>query len=141
MLTSEGAAYRIIDTNIVPVSNEEEMTEIEKATAKNDHIQKAVGLLANRQNPDPENVIKESISAVEYEVRETTGEDIVKGLEKLAIHPQLAEAWKNMYRWTSDEPGVRHAKPGRSDVGIAEARYVLVAASGFVNYLKFKGQQ
>ena len=141
VLRKEGSAYRVVNESIVPVSNSEEFAEVEQAANANDYIQKAVELLANRENPDIENVIKESISAVEYEVREATGEDISRGLEKLALHSQLAQAWKNMYQWASDEPGVRHAKPERSDVGIAEARYVLVAASAFVNYLKLKKQQ
>ena len=111
---------------------------MEKASEHSEHIRKALGLLANREYPDPENVIKESTSAVEYAVRKATGLDVVRGLEKLAIHSQLAQAWKNMYQWASDEPGIRYAKPQRSKVGIAEARYVLVAASAFVNYLKFK---
>ncbi len=45
-----------------------------------------------------------------------------------------------MYHWASQESGVRHAAPEQSQVGMAEARYVLVAASAFVNYLNSKGQ-
>ena len=115
--------------------------EVEERANSSKHIRKAIELMANRNNPDYENVIKESISAVEYEVREAKGEEIVRGLEKLALHPQLAQAWKNMYHWASQEPGVRHANTEESKVGMAEARYVLIAASAFVNYLKLKGQQ
>lgn len=139
MLAEEGSAYRLLNGTIVPIIGEQEIAEVEKASESSEHTRKAIGLLANREHPDPENVIKESVSAVEYAVREATGLDIERGLEKLAIHSQLAQAWKNMYNWASDEPGVRHAKPEPSEVGMAEARYVLVAASAFVNYLKFKG--
>ena len=139
MLNREGSAYRLLEDTIVPIIDEREILEVEQASESSEHIRKAVELLANREKPDSENVIKESISAVEYAVRKATDLDIVKGLEKLAIHSQLAQAWKNMYHWSSDEPGVRHAKPEPSEVGMAEARYVLIAASAFVNYLKFKG--
>ena len=140
VLEQEGSAGRVINGFVVRMSNAEEANEVEAATS-NEHIRKAIGLLANRENPDPENVIKEAVMAVEYEVREATGEDVVRGLEKLALHSQLAQAWKNMYHWASQEPGVRHPNTGEPRVGMAEARYVLVTASAFVNYLKLKTQQ
>ena len=140
LLDKHGATYKLVNGLVVPVSNREEVADVEEAASSNDYITKAIELLANRENPDYENVIKESISAVEYEVRRATGEDVARGLEKLAIHSQLAQAWKNMYNWASDEPGVRHPNTGDSRIGIAEARYVLVAASAFVNYLKLKSQ-
>ena len=40
-----------------------------------------------------------------------------------------------MYNWTSDEGGVRHGKEEISQVGLPEARYMVVASSAFVNYL------
>ena len=138
LLSEEGSAYRLLGDTIIPIIDKQEIVEVEKASEHSEHIRKALELLANREYPDPENVIKESISAVEYAVRDATGLDIARGLEKIAIHSQLAQAWKNMYNWASDEPGVRHAKPEPSEVGMAEARYVLVAASAFVNYLKSK---
>ena len=141
ILSREGSAYRVVDGLITPISDLQEAIEVEEGANSSKHIRKAIELMANRNNPDYENVIKESISAVEYEVREAKGEEIVRGLEKLALHPQLAQAWKNMYHWASQEPGVRHANTEESKVGMAEARYVLIAASAFVNYLKLKGQQ
>ena len=140
ILAREGSSYRVVDGRIVLITSTEEIIEVEKAATASGHIQKAIELLASRQNPDVENIIKESMLAVEYEVKNTTGEDIVKGLEKIAMHSQLAQAWKNMYHWASQESGVRHATLEQPQVGMAEARYVLVAASAFVNYLKPKGQ-
>ena len=139
ILEKEGSAYRILNHLVVPISNTEEILTVEEAAISSDYISKAIELFSNREHPDSANVIKESIAAVEYAVQKTTGLDTVKGLEKLALHPQLAQAWKNMYRWASQEPGVRHPNTGKPRVGVAEARYVLVAASAFVNYLKSKG--
>lgn len=139
ILAREGSAYRAVDGRIVPITSPEEIIAVEEAATASGRIQKAIELLASRQNPDVENIIKESMLAVEYAVKDATGEDVAKGLEKIAMHSQLAQAWKNMYHWASQEPGVRHAAPEQSQVGMAEARYVLVAASAFVNYLKSKG--
>ena len=40
-----------------------------------------------------------------------------------------------MYNWTSDEDGVRHGIKEAPQVGLPEARYMVVACSAFVNYL------
>ena len=46
-----------------------------------------------------------------------------------------------MYNWTSDEGGVRHGKEEISQVGLPEARYMVVACSAFVNYLVSKDSE
>ena len=101
-------------------------------------FKQAVDHLSDRGNPDARNVIKESISAVESAVKvasEDPKADIEKGSKELGLHSQLEQAWKNMYNWTSDEGGVRHGKEEISQVGLPEARYMVVASSAFVNYL------
>ena len=46
-----------------------------------------------------------------------------------------------MFNWTSDEDGVRHGTKGTPQVGLSEARYMVVACSAFVNYLAVKGTE
>ena len=148
ILSKEGSAYRFVGHEIAPISNEMELSVVESATQLShpflgaaQHIAQAVTLLSDRKSPDFRNSIKESISAVESAVRVATGKpsiDIEKGLKKLGLHNQLEQAWKNMYNWTSDEDGVRHGIKGAQRVGMAEARYMVVASSAFVNYLVAK---
>ena len=145
ILSREGAAYRFIGGVIAPITNEDELAEVEDALqrtgpfdAASQHIKQAVNHISDRGNPDVRNAIKEAISAVESAVKVASGNpqaDIEKGLKKLGLHSQLEQAWKNMYNWTSDEGGVRHGKEEISQVGLPEARYMVVASSAFVNYL------
>ncbi len=151
MLSREGSAYRFIGGVIAPITNEEELAEVDSTLHQagsfktaSQHMMQAVALLSDRDSPDFRNAIKEAISAVESAVTIASGDsnaDIAKGLKKLAVHSQLGQAWKNMYNWTSDEGGVRHGKEEISQVGLAEARYMVVASSAFVNYLISKSSE
>ena len=145
ILAREGSGYRFVGGVIMPVIDDEEMAEVEAVVehvgpfdAASEHIKQAIRLFRDRDNPDYRNAIKESISAVESAVRIASQDpkaDIEKGLQKLGVHPQLKQAWTNLYNWTSDESGVRHAMKGTPQVGLAEARYMVVICSAFINYL------
>ena len=102
--------------------------------------------MADRENPDYENSIKESISAVEaiceiitlLHGKEATLGNMLKHLEDkgVYIHPALKSAFNILYGYTSEASGIRHAKNlGGEDSTFAEAKYMLVACSAFVNYL------
>lgn len=71
ILKSENSAYRICNKMVIPITNELEMKEIERALnidageSVRIHIAKALKLFSNRERTDYENSIKESISAVE----------------------------------------------------------------------------
>ena len=158
ILAREGSGYRFVAGVIMPIVNDEELAEVEAVVehvgpfdAASEHIKQAVRLFRDRDNPDYRNAIKESISAVESAVRvasEDPKADIEKGLQKLAVHSQLKQAWSNLYNWTSDESGVRHAMKGTPQVGLGEARYMIVASlaffalicSAFINYLVERDQ-
>ena len=151
MLSREGSAYRFVGNVIAPITAEEEIAAVEEASqlsgplhGASEHIAQAVTHLSDRSAPDYRNAIKESISAVESAVQAAVGDskvDIEKGLEKLGLHPQLKQAWANMFNWTSDEDGVRHGIKDEPQVGVSEARYMVVACSAFVNYLVAKSVQ
>ena len=121
---SRNLHYRFVDKIIVPISDQNEITEIEEvlecryAVVRN-HISKANILLADRENPDYENSIKESISAVEaiceiltgIKGKEATLGNMLKKLEKngIIIHSGLKSAFNILYGYTSDANGIRHA--------------------------------
>lgn len=143
----EYVGYRFIDEKITPISDKYEVAAVNEALQNiyqpvREHISKANSLLADRENPDYENSIKESISAVEAICEIITGESGTLGklLTKVEqkgvyIHSALQSAYKVLYGYTSDASGIRHArKLGGVDSTFAEAKYMLVACSAFVNY-------
>jgi hypothetical protein len=106
-----------------------------------------VRLLADRQNPDYPNSVKESISAVEAITKRITGENTLgAGLKKLQtaglnIHPALKDGWLKIYGWTSDENGVRHGAIDAATIDQTVAKYMLVSCSAFVSYLVEEGRK
>ena len=143
----EFVGYRFVDGYIVRITNEVEINQIEEAIAVkknkvNEHMEKALLLLSDRKSPDYENSIKESISAVEAMCNDITGKkstlgEALKLLKKENyIHPSLEAAFEKLYGYTSDASGIRHAgQIGGQNATFEEAKYMLVACSGFVNYL------
>lgn len=145
----EYVGYRFIDGRIVPITDKNEIEAIEEACnnkfeGTRAHIKKAVGFLADREHKDYKNCIKESISAVESICSIVVGNEkatlgqAIKRLEDsgLVIHTALKNAFSNLYGYTSDEGGVRHANGMfESDVTFEEAKFMLVSCSAFVNYL------
>jgi len=107
------------------------------------HLKKALAHFSNRENPDYENSIKESISAVESVAKEVTGDSkatLGELANRLNIHPAFRGGLKKLYGFTSDAGGIRHAddssKPGKYlKPDQATARFMLVTCSAFVNYI------
>lgn len=144
----EYISYRFVDGRIVAITDEQEINTIEAACSNpydgcRAQIQKAVGFLSDRENPDYKNCIKESISAVESICQIITGNSkatlggALKLLEEQKkIHPALKGAFTKLYGYTSDEGGIRHAEGLlESDVTFEEAKFMLVACSAFINYI------
>ena len=148
----EYIGYRFINGIIVPISDDYELSAIRDAFRDHyqivaEHLAKASQLLADRNHPDYENSIKESISAVEAMCEQLTGikgkeatlGNMLKTLETngVEIHGGLKSAFHKLYGYTSDANGIRHA----GDIGgpsstFAEAKFMLVSCSAFINYLK-----
>ena len=148
----EYIGYRFIDKIIVPISDSYEVAAIKETLHTGhesvyEHISKANKLLSDRESPDYENSIKESISAVEAMcqiITKTKGKEATLGnmLKKLEdndieIHGGLKAAFNILYGYTSDANGIRHA----GDIGgpsstFEEAKFMLVTCCAFINYLK-----
>lgn len=147
----EYIGYRFVGELITPISDTNEIESIEEALIckyqpVRDHLSKANAFLADREKPDYENSIKESISAVEAICEIITGikgkeASLGKMLKKIEengvmIHSGLKSAFIILYGYTSDANGIRHA----GDIGGAfstfeEAKFMLVSCSAFINYL------
>lgn len=146
-------AYRIIDSEIIEISDGNEIASIEEANKRSssnvkEHLQKAMRYLSQKPTADASNSIKESISALEAVCRNLTGEATLgKSLKKLeskgiAIHPCLKEGFEKLYVYTNQpDTGIRHALMDESGQFIpskAEAHLMLVLCSTFINYLNSK---
>lgn len=149
VLAREISGYRLLNGEFAPISDENEVSEIEEATRANPaegvraHIRQALFLLSDRSSPDYRNSIKESISAVESAAKFITDDDkatlgqalrtIEKGGE---LHPALKTGFSALYGYTSDASGIRHAMMTDSaEIGLDEAKFFLVVCSAFSNYL------
>ena len=143
-------AYRVVDDQIVEITDQEEIATIEEAvkqkSAVKTHLEEALKHLSSRPNPDYRNSIKESISAVEALCREITGEatlgPALKSLEKkgVVIPRFLLSGIEKLYVYTNDaKTGIRHALMDDKEVpSFEESKFMLVACSAFVNYIQGK---
>jgi hypothetical protein len=150
ILERELSGFRMIDSELVPISGKAEVASIRQAISEpasagldgpSEHIKKALSLLGKKPEPDYPNSIKESISAVESICKLLSGESgggLDKALDKLSsqipIHPALKKGLLSLYGYTSNESGIRHAILESKDIGFAEAKYMLVTCSAFVNF-------
>jgi len=146
-------AYRIVDKEVVEISSDLEIAAIETAIDKNEsnvrlHLQSALRLLAEKPVGDYRNSIKESISAVEAVCREMTGKNTLgdalneltnKGVE---IPKVLKLGFDKLYGYTCNaDTGIRHAlmdEDGTYVPSSAEAVFMIVSCSAFINYLNAK---
>lgn len=148
---SEMAGYRLVGGKIVEITSPTELDAIDAALVQSDfpgasqHLKRALELVSDKQNPDPRNSIKESISAVESAAKsiartpKATLEDAIRVLEKRgSLHPSLKAGLSKLYGYTSDEGGIRHAMLEESDLTKTDALFFLVTCSAFINYLKSK---
>jgi hypothetical protein len=153
ILNREGAGFRFVGKTIGPIISESEIKSIEAGLSYGDsfkpvsnHVSIALQLLSDRVAPDYRNSVKESISAVEAACQIVTGDDkatLGKAVKKLQdngvkLHPAFEGALEKMYGYTSDAEGIRHALLAEPTLDSADARFMLVSCSAFVNYLKAK---
>lgn len=146
----EKSGYRIVLGEITPITNDAEIETVEQAATTqfdsvNQHISKALALYADLKNPDYENSVKESISAVEamcciitgLSGRQATLGAALKKLEEhgVHIHKAMENGFNSLYGYASDENGIRHGGIDFKNVPSEDAKYMLVSCSAFVNYL------
>lgn len=148
-LSRESSAYRFVNRQLTEIASREEAEEVELAIAQSgpylgvkQHLSSALSLLNDRDNPDYRNSIKESISAVESLAKVLSGNDkatLGQALKEIEndrkLHSALKSAFSSLYGYTSDADGIRHALLEQSSITKADARFMLVSCSAFVNYL------
>lgn len=143
------SAYRLSNGNILEITSEQEIQSIEQALENTNqysgvqlHLNQALKLMSDRQNPDYRNSIKESISAVESICKIITQDDkatLGKALkiieEKYSLHAALKSSLSQLYGYASDGDGIRHAMLEESILSYIDAKFMLVSCTNFINYL------
>ena len=144
------SAYRFVNGVITKITDEVEIAEIEQALKESQnpvtkHLRRSLELLSDRKAPDYRNSVKESISAVESLVSIVLKEDkarLGKLLKKIDdevhLHPAMKTAFSNLYGYSSDEEGIRHALTEEDRVEFYDAKFMLVVCSAFINYVQGK---
>ena len=70
--------------------------------------------------------------------------DALRKIEKsgaIKWHPSLGKAFEQLYGYTNDADGIRHALKDAGDLPVEDATFMLVACSAFVNYLTAKAAE
>ncbi|MQP23603.1 hypothetical protein GFJ94_00815 [Flavobacterium sp. LMO8] len=158
ILEREFSGYRFINDKISPITNENEIAEIENAINQSDHftslrganihLKSALEKLSDKKSPDYRNSIKESISAIESvtkviseNAKDSLGAALDKLKGKIKLHPALERGFKQLYGYTSDSDGIRHALMEDHNCDFEDAKYMLVSSSAFINYLIIKANK
>jgi hypothetical protein len=149
VLSKELSAYRFVGNVLAEISSEVEINSIKDALINTDkyrfvklHLNRSLELLSDRKNPDYRNSIKESISAVESycalitnDKKATLGQALKQIEQKTNIHPALKKSFSNLYGYTSEADGIRHALLEEHSLSQEDAKFMLVSCSAFINYL------
>ena len=157
VLEQEKSAYRMVNGQFSTITNEQEIKEIETACAISDkyattkeHLNKAISLYANRDNPDYSNSIKETILACETLITTILqGDSIIpeddksvlpslmnKLNKKYKLTDELKNTFNNLYSYACKYKGIRHKKTdGKGFAKESEARFILVTCSAMINFL------
>jgi hypothetical protein len=151
ILTRELSGFRFVGYTLVQVTDPIEIQALADALrlkgpfdGARHHFETALSRLADRDDPDYSNSIKESISGVESACSEIAGltkADLSAALRefeaKSMIHPALRKAFESLYGFTSQPDGIRHALlSGGQPPDFDTAKFMLIACVAFVNYLK-----
>lgn len=147
--SKELSAYRFVDGIITEVTSEQSIISIEKALdisipykSVHLHLRRSLELFSDKIAPDYRNSIKESISSVEALCAIITGSSnltlgqALKIIEKdHNIHEALKKAFSNLYGYTSNADGIRHALLDEENLNQEDAQFMLVTCSAFIDYL------
>lgn len=149
LFEKEIVGYRFINYQITKISDSIEVDSINESfnnpidVVKN-HIAKAAKFLSNRENPDYQNSIKESITALESLAQiiinskgaEATLGKMLKKLEDDGmINSAMKAGFSALYGFASEGQGVRHGSVNGQAVTFEDAKYILVISTAFINFV------
>lgn len=145
------AGWHILGGQVAPVTSTREIESVDDAltaavavsAGAEHHLRAAVSALSDRSDPDYANSIRESYLAVEGVAKAIIGDpnatlgQALKAISRRtsAIDAGVLVGWSAMYGRASDVDGLRHAGALAPVFAAADARYMLVTASAFINLL------
>src|SRR3990172_2593224 len=149
VLERELSGYRFVGKQLVRITDSSELEAIEAARSQPTrlasvqmHLDTAMRHMSDRERPDYRNSIKESICAIEGFCSLLAGQekaDLDSALRKLeatlTLHPALKKAFKQLYGYSSDSSGIRHALLDETTLEFEDAKFMLVACAAFINYM------
>jgi len=153
------SGYTLIDGLFVPITNQQELNELETLTVNtkvfnlqniHTHIHSAFELLSQRPNPEYRKVMHESICMVEGICRliEPSAQTLGEALNKIKnsnfnLPKTLNQAFEKIYGYTSSTDGIRHnlKLDDKNELDIEDARFFLIMCSAFTNYLIVKAHK
>ena len=154
ILEENCSGYRIIGFSISPIIDKQEINTIDNILNDNSinqivklQIEEALNKLSDRKKPDFRGSIKDSINAIETLCKILTKDEKIQLKEALKffesktgvdLHPALKESFIKLYGWTSDAEGIRHCLMDYPNLNFAEAKFMLVSCSAFINLLMDK---
>jgi hypothetical protein len=146
-LSDFSSPWRIIGDGFAPISDEQQVKEIDAALnvplkPVKEHLENALQALREPSPTAARDSIRESIHAVESmcglltgETNESLGKALNKLKGKIAIPGELENVLHKLYGFTSNSEGVRHAVFDEAKVTLREARLMVVTCSAFITYL------
>ena len=155
ILEEQGVGFRMMGFMIVPIVEPDQVEAIRLMSSNPSvsegskrHIANALSELRPNGPIDQGAVVREAISAVEAQaqvVASTPNASLGVALESLnrqkPLHPALKKALGQLYGYTSDEKGVRHAAEGwDTNVSTEDAIFMVIACSAFVSWLAAQNQ-
>jgi hypothetical protein len=158
ILKDEKTGYYIIGGLVTSITNKIEIEEIENSISicpqhVSQSIKKALALFSDRQHPDYNNAIKESITAVEAlccTIVSENGKGDINTLGRavdelkscgIVLHKDLSSAIKDLYRYTCNEDGKRHGGTTFIESNAEDARFMIVTCSAIANFLLVKWEK
>ncbi|MGQ2286705.1 AbiJ-NTD4 domain-containing protein [Leuconostoc suionicum] len=151
IISRYGSGYRMSNSiEFFPICNQESLDTIEKARNTNFaqapyYINKALNAMKNKDSPDYNSVISESINAVESCFKKIIGEDnktLGAAFKQLKskntnICLEFLEPFNTIYGYISNV-GLRHGKANNDKIkkySNSEAIFILTNCSALINYL------
>mgnify|MGYP003668687556 CR=1 len=148
ILIKHNSAYRLVNWQFIPITNDQEIISIENLSGQKEkfepvkvHFEKALSFLSDKEAPDYENTIKETVSAIESTLKiifnlpeGTIGKALPMAEKEGLIGSEFKTIITSLNRF-SNTKGIRHGDTEISEIDFATAKYFIVSGSAMINYL------
>ncbi len=155
VLSRENSAYRFVSGRLAPITNDAEISEIERALqspseAVRMHVQAALMMMADKESPDLDGAVLAALQSVEAVVRmiddhSDADDDFVAAMnrvkDRIGLTGALDDGFLKLCGLTYNQSGFSHTLKDDAALSPDDARFILVSCSAFANYLLTLAQQ